>query len=177
MQIPVVACSCPCWLMTDSQLTNFRVRVTLRPMVSELACHGVKSHLWPKTRFLLLSDSYKLIDVGCPLWWEGSSVVCQCSHSQVSVLQDSWPYITVSDLRLPQPDGPGLCIYICQELGGSGLPPAIGFPFCHLLWLVGLQWRYSNPCPCRVCDDRVTLWLAVYRQSARLGAKPLEDHS
>jgi hypothetical protein len=36
----------------------------------------------------------------------------QSSHSQVRVPWDSWPYFTVSDSRLPQPGGLGLCIYI-----------------------------------------------------------------
>jgi hypothetical protein len=39
----------------------------------------------------------------------------QSSHSQVQVSQDSWPHFTVLDLRLPQPGGPGPCIYIPQE--------------------------------------------------------------
>jgi hypothetical protein len=32
-------------------------------------------------------------------------------------------------LRLPQPGGPGLRIYIPQEQGGPGIPPGTGFPF------------------------------------------------
>jgi hypothetical protein len=40
----------------------------------------------------------------------------QRSHSWVWVQRDSWPYFTVSDLRLPQPGGPGHLIYIPQAL-------------------------------------------------------------
>jgi hypothetical protein len=45
--------------------------------------------------------------MGHPLWWEDGSVFvyaagpCQRSLSRVRVTWDSWPYFTVSDLRLP----------------------------------------------------------------------------
>jgi hypothetical protein len=68
----------------------------------------------------------------------------QCIHSQVRVPRDSWPYFTVSDWRLPQPGGSGPWIYISQE---QGRPPGTGFPFCRLILLAGLRWRYSNPTP------------------------------
>jgi hypothetical protein len=38
-------------------------------------------------------------------------------------------------LRLPQPGGPGPCIYIPQEQGGPVIPPGTGFPFRRLLRL------------------------------------------
>jgi hypothetical protein len=41
----------------------------------------------------------------------------QRSYFQVQVPRDSWPHFTVSDLKLPQPGGTGLRIYIPQELG------------------------------------------------------------
>jgi hypothetical protein len=50
-------------------------------------------------------------------------------------------------LRLPQPGGPGSCIYIPQEQGSPIMPPGTGFPFRRLLRLAGLRWRYSNPSP------------------------------
>jgi hypothetical protein len=50
-------------------------------------------------------------------------------------------------LRLPQPEGPGPCIYIPQEQGHPDMSPGTGFPFCRLLRLAGLQWRYSIPPP------------------------------
>jgi hypothetical protein len=58
-------------------------------------------------------------------------------------------YILLSHTRLPQPGGPGPCIYIPQEQGGPVIPPGTGLPSCHLLWLSGLRWRYSNPPPHR----------------------------
>jgi hypothetical protein len=48
-------------------------------------------------------------------------------------------------LRLPQPGGLGPRIYIPQEQGGPVIPPGTGFPFCRLLRLAELRWRYSNP--------------------------------
>jgi hypothetical protein len=46
-------------------------------------------------------------------------------------------HILLSHLRLPQPGGPGSCIYIPQEQGGPVIPPGTGFPFCRLLRLAG----------------------------------------
>jgi hypothetical protein len=71
----------------------------------------------------------------------------QRSHSSVWVPQDSWPYFTVSDSRLPQPGGPGPHIYIPPEQDGLVIPPGTGFPFHCLLQLTGLRWRYTNPPP------------------------------
>jgi hypothetical protein len=51
--------------------------------------------------------------------------------------------LTSQFLRLPQPGGPGHRIYIPQEQDGPDIPPGTGFPFCCLLQLAGLRWRYS----------------------------------
>jgi hypothetical protein len=94
----------------------------------------------------------------------------QRSHSRVRVLRDSSPYFTVSDSPLPQPGGPGPRIYILQEQDGPVILPGTGFPFRPLLRLAGIQLTYSKG------GVRVTLRLVVYRQSVRLGSKPLEIH-
>jgi hypothetical protein len=47
----------------------------------------------------------------------------QRSHSWVQVRRNSWPYLSVSDSKLPQPGGPGPHIYIQQEQGGPIIPP------------------------------------------------------
>jgi hypothetical protein len=57
----------------------------------------------------------------------------QRSHSWARVPRDSWSYFTVSDSRLPQPEGQGPRIYIPQEQGGSVKPPVTGVPFRRLL--------------------------------------------
>jgi hypothetical protein len=54
-------------------------------------------------------------------------------------------YILQSHLRLSQPGGPGPRNCIPKEQGGPVIPPSAGFPFCGLLWLPGVQCRYSNP--------------------------------
>jgi hypothetical protein len=63
---------------------------------------------------------------------------------------------------------------------GPVKPPGTGFPFRHLLWLSGIRWRYLNPPKCGELPIfkvkvkvKVTLQLAVYRQSVLLGVKPL----
>jgi hypothetical protein len=116
---------------------------------------GVKPHLWHKTRFLLLSDSCGFVDVGHPLWREDRSVVYNCcwplpmqSFSGLSPAGLMTVLYTISDLRLPEPGGPGSCSYIPQEQGGPVIPPGTGFCFCHL-WLAGLQWRCLHPPPHR----------------------------
>jgi hypothetical protein len=62
-----------------------------------------------------------------------SVVYNRSSHSQVRVPQGSRPHFTVSDSRLPQPRGPGPCIYIPQEQGSPVIPPGTWFPFRRLL--------------------------------------------
>jgi hypothetical protein len=46
-------------------------------------------------------------------------------------------HILLSHMRLPQPEGPGPCMYIPQEQGGPVIPSGTGFPFCSLLPLAG----------------------------------------
>jgi hypothetical protein len=46
-------------------------------------------------------------------------------------------------------DSPNLEGQVPKEQGGPVIPQGIGFPFHHLILLIGLQQRYSNPPPCR----------------------------
>jgi hypothetical protein len=55
-----------------------KVKVMLQLMVSLPVSLGVKPHLGPKTRFLLLSDNYGFVDVRHPLWWKDRSVIYDC---------------------------------------------------------------------------------------------------
>jgi hypothetical protein len=101
------------------------------------------------------------------------------SHSQVRVPRDTWSHFTVSNSRLPQPGGPGPRIYILQEQSGPIIPPGTGFPFRRYLRLAGLPVEVFDPASTRVrtrVKVKVTLRLAVYRRSGRLGVKPLETH-
>jgi hypothetical protein len=69
----------------------------------------------------------------------------QRSHSRVRIPRNSWQSFPLSDSKLPQPGGPGVRIYIPQELGDPIIPPGTEFPFCRLLWLTGLRWTCSTP--------------------------------
>jgi hypothetical protein len=51
----------------------------LRPMVSRPVCLGIK-HMVLTTRFSLLSDDWRFVDMGRPLWREDGSVVYNCSR-------------------------------------------------------------------------------------------------
>jgi hypothetical protein len=58
----------------------------LRPTVSRPVCLGVKPHLGPKNRFLLLSGICALFDVGHPLWRKDVSAVCHCCWPSLAQL-------------------------------------------------------------------------------------------
>jgi hypothetical protein len=94
----------------------------------------------------LLSESCSLLSVGRPLWRDDGSAVYS-AITQWSESHRTRNHTLLSHLRLFQPGGPCSPIYISQEQGGPVIPPGIGFPFRRLLWLTGLQWRYSNPPP------------------------------
>jgi hypothetical protein len=64
----------------------------------------------------------------------------QRSHSQVRVQRDSRPHFSVSDSRLPQPGGPGPCIYIPPETGWLSYTPRHWVPFSSPSTI--LRWRY-----------------------------------
>jgi hypothetical protein len=137
------------------------------------------------TRFLLLSDCCGFVDVRRSVWRENGSATYNCCWS-LSVQSFLGPspaglVTTFYCLRFETPPTWRLSprTYIPQEQGGPVIPPGTGFPFCRLLQLAGLRWRYSNPPPrgtLRWIWVRVTLWLVVYLQSVRLGTEPLETH-
>jgi hypothetical protein len=98
------------------------------------------------TRYYFLSECCCLVSVGRPLWWEDGSAICSVI-TQWSESRRTRNHTLLSQLRLPQPGGPGSCIYIPQEQGGPVIPSGTGFPLRRLLRLAGLRWRYSNPPP------------------------------
>jgi hypothetical protein len=132
----------------------------------------LSNHLGLTTRFSLLSDSCGFVNVEHSLFertgllFTIAAGTSQHSHSLARIPRDSWLYFTVSDLRLPQPGGPGPRIYIPQEQGGPVIPTETGFPFRRLLRLAGLRWRYSKP-PSRgvLFNVRVMLRLTVQSTS------------
>jgi hypothetical protein len=56
----------------------FKVKVTLRLMVSQSVSLGVKPHLGLMARYLILFDSYGLVFAGRPLWREDGCVFFIC---------------------------------------------------------------------------------------------------
>jgi hypothetical protein len=88
-------------------------------MVSRPVYLGVKSHMGPKTTFLLTIKTAAgflmwsaLSDERMGLSFTTAAGPRQRSHSR-------FRYFTVSDSRLPQPGGPGPRIDILQEQGGQ----------------------------------------------------------
>jgi hypothetical protein len=67
-------------------------------------------------------------------------------------------------------------LYIPQEQDDPVITRGTGFPFSRLLRLAWLRWRYSITPPRKQVKVKVTLRLAVYRQSLRLGVKPFGTH-
>jgi hypothetical protein len=89
----------------NNLLANVKAKVKLRLSVSQSVSLGVESHLGLMTRYLLLFDSYGLASMGLDesmgLSFVYAAGTRQRSLSWVRVPWDSWPYFTVSDLKLP----------------------------------------------------------------------------
>jgi hypothetical protein len=92
---------------TPSFKVKVKVKVTLRLTVSQSVSLGVEPHLGLMTRYLLVFNSYDLFFC-CVLSDERTGLSFlyalgprQHSLSRVRVPWASWPYFTVSDLRLP----------------------------------------------------------------------------
>jgi hypothetical protein len=115
MEIPLIPCSHPCWRVINSQQnSNSKLCYSQQSVGQSLLVSS--THLGPKTRFLLLSDSCGFVDVWHPLWQEEGSVVYSCCWSSpVQSFLVPWPYFTVSDSRLLQPGGRGPHIYVPQK--------------------------------------------------------------
>jgi hypothetical protein len=69
-------------------------------------------------------------------------------------------HFLLSELRLPQPGGPGPHIYIPQEQGGPIISPDTGFPFDCFLWLAGL--KVFELISTWACDWKISSWLCCW---------------
>jgi hypothetical protein len=83
------------------------------------------------TRYYFLSECCCGV-LGRPLWREDGSAINQWSES-LRIRNHTLRF----HLRLPQPGGPGSCIYIPQEQGRPVIPP-----LRRLLRLAGLWWSF-----------------------------------
>jgi hypothetical protein len=130
-----------------SGLTGFNLKVLLQPTVSQPVCLVVKSHLGPRTRFLM--RKLRFCSCGAPPLKRGRSVFYNCHwHSPGQSLGPSPAGLMImyNCLRFHTPqtcrDNPR--IYIPQEHSRSVVRPGTGFHLRHLLRLAGLRWWYSN---------------------------------
>jgi hypothetical protein len=142
------------------------------------------THLEPKTRFLLLLYSCGFVDVGCPLWRENRSVFYNCCWATpaqpFSGPSSAGPITVFYCLRFEiPPTWRARSPYLYPQ--GTGCPRT-GFPFrpprratVEVFKPASMRGIIMPLVRVRV-RVRVTLRLAVYRQSVRLGAKPLKTH-
>jgi hypothetical protein len=101
-----------------------------------------------------LPENCWFLDVGRPLWWEDGSVIysydCFCVLPEQSLSGPSTAELTTifCCLLWHSPNLEAMSpYYIPQKQGGPVTPPGTGFPFCRLLRLTGLPWKYSNQTP------------------------------
>jgi hypothetical protein len=130
--IPVLVCT---------QL-HYGLRFTANQFFSDPSPLRLTTSIFLTEHFQLQSLCNILSDERMGPWFTIVAGPRQRSHSLVRVPQDSGPYFTVSDSRLPQPGGRGPRIHSPQEHGGPVILPTTGFPFGRLLRLAGLRWRY-----------------------------------
>jgi hypothetical protein len=130
-------------------LIEVEVEVKLRPTVSRPVCPGVRRPSGTHGQFFILLEIFfrqlRLCYFVAPSLTRGR--VCNLLVQLLLGLTRAVTlgskslrthgHILLSHLRLPQPGGPGSCIYIPQEQGGPVIPPGTGFPFCRLLRLAG----------------------------------------
>jgi hypothetical protein len=118
----------------DSTLVRVRVRVTLRLAVYRqslrLGDKPLKAHdqnfYFPTKHLRLWSLCNIHSDERMGVSFTIAAGPRQRSHSQICVPQDSWPYFTVSDSKLPQLAGPRHRIYIPRNRMARLYPQALG---------------------------------------------------
>jgi hypothetical protein len=126
------------------------VEVKLRLTVSWPVWLGVGLPSGAHDQILFLSDNCRFLDLGHPLWREDGSVIYSYNKfwalPEQSLLGPSLAeldnHILLSHLRHPQPRWPNSCTYIPGTVWPV-IPLGTGFPFRHLLRLIGLWQRYS----------------------------------
>jgi hypothetical protein len=147
--------------------TEVEVEVKLRPTVSQPVCLGVRLPCGTHDQVF-----FSVWQLRVSLCWAPSltrGLVCNlfeqfhlCLSRAVTLGLRSFrihEHILLSHSRLPQPGGPGSCIYISQEQGGTVIPPGTGFPFVASYDSKG----YSGGILTRLHTDWAQLWYTGYK--------------
>jgi hypothetical protein len=121
----------------------------LWPTVSLPVYLDVKPHLGPKIRFLLLSYTCVLVEVGGPLWREDGSVFCNCCCSSPTQLfwglSPAWFHILLSQIRDSANLEGQVSVYISPGNRVAQLYSRHWVHFSSPVRLAGQQRNYLNP--------------------------------
>jgi hypothetical protein len=117
---------------------------------------------WPDFNFLWVTVTFFLLHVRHPLWREDGSVVSS-ANTHWLVWCRTHDHILLSHLRLPQPGGPGPCIYIPQEQGGPVIPPGTAYSTIFSKSRSRYHWQSVSMSWCRAPSGShdhmfVTVW-------------------
>jgi hypothetical protein len=137
-------CSC--------EMGKYQVQVILQPTVSRSVHLSVGPPSGANNQIFIPVGHFRCSCVASfPTRGRVSNLLVQFTVTLRSKSRRTHDHILLPRLRLPQSGGQGPCIYIPQGQGGPDIPPGTVFPFCRLLRLTGLRWRYSNPPPRSRC--------------------------
>jgi hypothetical protein len=97
-----------------------------------------RAPIWGPCPDLYYCRIFAVFMLSRPLWREGDSAIDSCNLLSSPKSRRTDDHILLSHTRLPQPEGPGPCIYIPQEQIGSVIPPGTGchdsFPMASAIW-------------------------------------------
>jgi hypothetical protein len=139
-------------------------KVMLRPTVSRQVCLGVKPRLGRNAIFLLLSDSYESVHVGCLLWRRGVCRFKLLLAFASEVMFDAGKISSMCHLYLHFYVS-GFYTVVCQESGSLWIP-TIYTDWQRATSVVKLSHHVKNHFEIYYCDKRKGeyLYLKNYQQ-------------